>query len=92
LVFEYANWQHCQGFFGTTFQKSSTIARPSKSYPNWDFLFENAPSGNPAQLSFETILFRKQHLSYLLADATLNLGPQMHRVASVRRITEERFL
>jgi hypothetical protein len=21
--------------------------RPSKIYPNWDFLFENKPSGNP---------------------------------------------
>jgi hypothetical protein len=24
-----------------------TIARPSKIYPNWDFWFENIPSGNP---------------------------------------------
>jgi hypothetical protein len=24
------------------------IARPSKIYPNWDFWFENMPSGNPA--------------------------------------------
>jgi hypothetical protein len=24
------------------------IARPSKIYPNWDFWFENIPSGNPA--------------------------------------------
>jgi hypothetical protein len=23
------------------------IARPSKIYPNWDFWFENTPSGNP---------------------------------------------
>jgi hypothetical protein len=23
------------------------IARPSKIYPNWDFWFENKPSGNP---------------------------------------------
>jgi hypothetical protein len=24
------------------------ILRPSKIYPNWDFWFENMPSGNPA--------------------------------------------
>jgi hypothetical protein len=27
---------------------TSSIARPSKSYPNWYFWFENTPSGNPA--------------------------------------------
>jgi hypothetical protein len=27
---------------------SSSIARSSKIYPNWDFWFENKPSGNPA--------------------------------------------
>jgi hypothetical protein len=26
---------------------TSSIARPSKIYPNWNFWFENAPSGNP---------------------------------------------
>jgi hypothetical protein len=26
---------------------TSSIARPFKIYPNWDFLFENMPSGNP---------------------------------------------
>jgi hypothetical protein len=24
-----------------------SLARPSKIYPNWDFWFENKPSGNP---------------------------------------------
>jgi hypothetical protein len=24
-----------------------SIAKPSKIYPNWDFWFENKPSGNP---------------------------------------------
>jgi hypothetical protein len=24
-----------------------SITRPSKIYPNWDFWFENKPSGNP---------------------------------------------
>jgi hypothetical protein len=24
-----------------------SILRPSKIYPNWDFWFENKPSGNP---------------------------------------------
>jgi hypothetical protein len=27
---------------------TSSIARPSKIYPNLDFWFENKPSGNPA--------------------------------------------
>jgi hypothetical protein len=27
---------------------TSSIARPFKIYPNWDFWFENMPSGNPA--------------------------------------------
>jgi hypothetical protein len=27
---------------------SIPILRPSKIYPNWDFGFENKPSGNPA--------------------------------------------
>jgi hypothetical protein len=27
---------------------TSFIARLSKIYPNWDFWFENIPSGNPA--------------------------------------------
>jgi hypothetical protein len=26
---------------------TSSIARPSKNYPNLDFWFENIPSGNP---------------------------------------------
>jgi hypothetical protein len=26
---------------------TSSIARPSKKYPNLDFWFENIPSGNP---------------------------------------------
>jgi hypothetical protein len=31
-----------------TYVLASSIARPSKIYPNWDFWFENIPSGNPA--------------------------------------------
>jgi hypothetical protein len=27
---------------------TSSIARPSKIYPNWYFCIENIPSGNPA--------------------------------------------
>jgi hypothetical protein len=26
-----------------------SISRPSQIYPNWDFWFENIPSGNPGQ-------------------------------------------
>jgi hypothetical protein len=28
-----------------------SVARPSKIYPNWDFWFENKPSGNPVRNS-----------------------------------------
>jgi hypothetical protein len=31
---------------------TSSVARPSKIYPNWDFWFENMPSGNPALGSY----------------------------------------
>jgi hypothetical protein len=27
-----------------------SIARPFKIYPNWDFWFENKPSGNPVNI------------------------------------------
>jgi hypothetical protein len=30
---------------------TSSIARPSKIYPNLDFWFENKPSGNPALMA-----------------------------------------
>jgi hypothetical protein len=32
-------------------QNTSTISnlRPSKIYPNWDFWFDNKPSGSPAR-------------------------------------------
>jgi uncharacterized protein affecting Mg2+/Co2+ transport len=32
------------------------IARPSKIYSNWDFWFENKPSGNPDQEKNPTIV------------------------------------
>jgi hypothetical protein len=31
---------------------TSSYLRPSKIDPNWDFLFENKPSGNPEQSAF----------------------------------------
>jgi hypothetical protein len=34
-----------------------SIARSSKIYPNWDFGFENQPSGNPDLGHFFTICF-----------------------------------
>jgi hypothetical protein len=42
-VFMYVKW--------TKFSiKINNIARPSQIYPNWDFGFENIPSGNPAHI------------------------------------------
>jgi hypothetical protein len=29
---------------------TSSIAKPDKIYPNWDFWFENIPSGNTAPI------------------------------------------
>jgi hypothetical protein len=52
--------QGCQIFLGTTYQNekrdqiflmrniaTSSIANHTKINPNWDFCFENLPSGNP---------------------------------------------
>jgi hypothetical protein len=41
----------------------SSIARPSKIYPNWDFWFENIPSGN-------TFCYRKNWLRLLEPQCT----------------------
>jgi hypothetical protein len=35
---------------------TSSIARPSKIYPNWDFWFENVPSGNPGRESLNVYI------------------------------------
>jgi hypothetical protein len=32
---------------------TSSIASPSKIYPDWDFGFEKIPSGNPGQKAYE---------------------------------------
>jgi hypothetical protein len=41
---------------------SSSIATPSKIYPNIDFWFENKPSGNPgANPNFKHIIYFKVH-------------------------------
>jgi hypothetical protein len=40
MVVKYSKWSYNI----TTF----SIPRPSKFYQNWDFWFENKPSGNPA--------------------------------------------
>jgi hypothetical protein len=34
---------------------TSSIARPSKIYPNWDFWFENIPSGNTGLRAFLSV-------------------------------------
>jgi hypothetical protein len=42
--------------------QSSSLARPSKIYPNFDFWFENKPSGNPGRSvqSLAETLFSQQ--------------------------------
>jgi hypothetical protein len=42
MAFKYSKWPHNI--------PTLTIKRPSKIYPNWDFWFENKPSGNPVIL------------------------------------------
>jgi hypothetical protein len=41
--------------FSNTFSKES-FARHSEIYPNWDFRFENIPSGNPGGSSVPSFL------------------------------------
>jgi hypothetical protein len=44
---------------------ASSIARPSKIYPNWYFWFKNIPSGNPESA------FKHFHLNFLSFPAHL---------------------
>jgi hypothetical protein len=37
----------CKIFHMTTKYNNVSILKPSKIYPNWDFWFENKPSGSP---------------------------------------------
>jgi hypothetical protein len=47
MAIKYTNWQQNRPN-GHKNLPTSFIARLSKIYPNWDFWFENIPSGNPA--------------------------------------------
>jgi hypothetical protein len=65
-----------------------SISRPSKIYPNWDFWFENIPSGNPAEMpshSKESLAHKAGHcrvvtdgkiktVSIILPSGTTRLG------------------
>jgi hypothetical protein len=57
---------------------TSSIARPSKVYPNWDFWFENKPSGNTA-LGMFVAVGRKQgigiDLKYILSKVRFRTRP-----------------
>jgi hypothetical protein len=35
--------------------------RPSKNYPNWDFCFENKPSGNPDREQSTSVMQQRKH-------------------------------
>jgi hypothetical protein len=53
----------------------SSIVRPSKSYPNLDFWFENVPSGNPGSVEKQQtkkILSTKPGLQYGTASVVVN--------------------
>jgi hypothetical protein len=51
MTIEYIKWPKIDQM-SINIPTSSSIARPSKIYPNWDFGSENIPSGNPAHGSF----------------------------------------
>jgi hypothetical protein len=54
---------------------TSSIPRPSKLYPNWDFWFENKPSGNPGEKARFTRVGKKNLLKeYLAMDVFLMQG------------------
>jgi hypothetical protein len=40
---------------------TSSIARPSKIYQNWNFWFENMPSGNPVANTKESARIKSKH-------------------------------
>jgi hypothetical protein len=46
-----------------TFYNVPTYVRPSEIYPNWDFLLENKPSGNPALDMTQRNVFNSQKCS-----------------------------
>jgi hypothetical protein len=47
-----------------------SIARPPKNYPNWDFWFENKPSGNPARTHVASLV---HEVGVVLAQEVLHL-------------------
>jgi hypothetical protein len=55
------------------------ILRPSKIYPNWNFCFENKPSGNPAHNQQKRIL------------SSVCLPAQKHRFIFLGRIRTHRL-
>jgi uncharacterized protein involved in tolerance to divalent cations len=46
LAIKYTNWSYNVPNGHIPIISTSSIARPSKIYPNWDFWLENIPSGN----------------------------------------------
>jgi hypothetical protein len=57
---------------------TSSIARPSKICPNWDFWFENKPPGNPVRNEHEAL--PQQESIFLLVQHTKtgNIIPDNH--------------
>jgi hypothetical protein len=49
MATKYPKWQQNRPNGDKIYQHLSFIARHSKIYPNWDFWFENVPSGIPVQ-------------------------------------------
>jgi hypothetical protein len=50
-----------------------SIARPSKIYPNWNFWFENKPSGNP-DLMYTHAWVKKPHAANQAVPVVLQFG------------------
>jgi hypothetical protein len=53
MVTKYTEWLYNR----PKCRKISSLARPSKIYPNMDFWFENMPSGNPGLRNFDSRFF-----------------------------------
>jgi hypothetical protein len=60
--------------------KTFCVSRASKIYPNWDFWFENLPSGNPASVSKQALVTltrwekKSQFMGQVVANKIIDLN------------------
>jgi hypothetical protein len=56
---------------------TSSIARPYKIYPNWDFWFKNIPSGNPDANARKKLLSIKTTFAVVKGNGTFDFRRTM---------------